>query len=559
MELRADFLIIGSGIAALRAAPEVAGHGDVLILTKAEPDEGNTGHAQGGIAAAVGPGDTPELHAKDTMAAGAGLCDERAVQVLVEDGPRFVRELMSWGVRFDRGADGEPALAMEGAHSARRVLHAHDATGREIGRVLWKRAAALAGLKTYDHARVVDLIVEEGRCAGARFLAADGSMSVARCNRVLLATGGAGQVYRETTNPHVATGDGVAMAYRAGAAVIDLEFVQFHPTALMVPGQPRFLLSEALRGEGARLVNDDGEAFMERYDPLGDLAPRDRVSRALVRESLRTGRPVYLSLERLDPDFVHERFPLISDACRRAGLDLARDRIPVGPAAHYVMGGVQTDLDGRTTIPGLYAAGEVACTGVHGANRLASNSLLEGLVFGARAGCAMREEHTAGMRDAGSALREPQGALSLPKGGIRTGRVGGRSSGTDRAADPGSAVRMAQVSGAAGRIPDPGSRIPDAANLSTVLWQDVGLFRDRDGLTRALNAFEPAWQALDERLRGGGTLAADEWRTASIITVGRLITRAALRREESRGGHYRSDYPDRDDIHWKRRVSEIRE
>ena len=521
MELRADFLIIGSGIAALRAAPEVAGHGDVLILTKAEPDEGNTGHAQGGIAAAVGPGDTPELHAKDTMAAGAGLCDERAVQVLVEDGPRFVRELMSWGVRFDRGPDGEPELAMEGAHSARRVLHAHDATGREIGRVLLERASALPALKTYDHARVVDLLVEGGRCVGARFLAADGAMSVARAPSVLLATGGAGQVYRETTNPHVATGDGVAMAYRAGAAVIDLEFVQFHPTALMVPGQPRFLLSEALRGEGARLVNDDGEAFMKRYDPLGDLAPRDRVSRAIVRESQRTGRPVYLSLERLDPDFVHERFPLISDACRRAGLDLARDRVPVGPAAHYVMGGVQTDLDGRTTIPGLYAAGEVACTGVHGANRLASNSLLEGLVFGARAGCAMRND--AGIRNEGS--------------GIRSG----------------------SVPDAPGRIPHSASGIPDPVELSTLLWQDVGLFRDRNGLTRALDVFEPAWKALDARLRGGVPLGADEWRTASVITVGRLIARAALRREESRGGHYRSDFPDRDDINWKRRVPEVRD
>ena len=515
MELRADVLIIGSGIAALRAAPEVAGHGDVLILTKAEPGEGNTGHAQGGIAAAVGPSDTPELHAADTIAAGAGLCDERAVQVLVEDGPRFVRELMSWGVQFDRGPDGRPALAMEGAHSERRVLHAHDATGREIGRVLWTRASHLPGVSTHDHARVIDLVVEDGRCVGARFLTSDGTVAVARAKCVLLATGGAGQVYHETTNPHVATGDGVAMAYRAGATVVDLEFVQFHPTALMVPGQPRFLLSEALRGEGARLVNAAGEAFMERYDPAGDLAPRDRVSRAIVRESRRTGQPVFLSLERLDPDFVHERFPLISDACRRAGLDLARDRIPVGPAAHYVMGGVETDLDGRTSIPGLFAAGEVACTGVHGANRLASNSLLEGLVFGARAGCAMRAESA-----------ETKATTASP--------VVSR----DGTAEPWTL---------------------DTTELSGLMWHDVGLFRDREGLARALDVLEPAWKALDARLRDGRLLAADDWRAASIVTVGRLIARAALRREESRGGHYRTDCPYRDAINWKRRFSERRD
>jgi L-aspartate oxidase len=523
LELRADFLIIGSGIAALRAAPEVAGNGDVLILTKAEPGEGNTGHAQGGIAAAVGPGDTAELHASDTLAAGDGLCDEQAVRVLVEEGPRFVRELMAWGVRFDRAPGGEPALAMEGAHSARRVLHAHDATGREIGRVLWSRASRLDGVTTHDHARVVDLVIEGGRCVGARFLTIDGSLGEARARCVLLATGGAGQVYHETTNPHVATGDGVAMAYRAGASVIDLEFVQFHPTALMVQGQPRFLLSEALRGEGARLVNADGDAFMEHYDPAGDLAPRDRVSRAIVREAQRTGRPVFLSLDRLDPDFVHERFPLISDACRAAGLDLARDRIPVGPAAHYVMGGVQTDLDGRTSIRGLYAAGEVACTGVHGANRLASNSLLEGLVFGARAGCAMREEGT-------------QGASAAAGSSVRTAAAPGSS---------GPAVK--------GRLS------VDAVELSRLMWKDVGLFRSGEGLSHALAVLEPAWRELDARLRASPSLDPADWRAASVITVGRLIARAALRREESRGGHYRSDFPDRDDVHWKKRIGETRD
>jgi L-aspartate oxidase len=521
LELHADFLIIGSGIAALRAAPEVAGYGAVLILTKAEPGEGNTGHAQGGIAAAVGPGDNPERHAADTIAAGDGLCDERAVQVLVEDGPRLVRELISWGVQFDRDPDGEPALAMEAAHSARRVLHAHDATGREIGRVLWTRASRLARVTTHDHARVVDLVIEDGRCVGARFLGRDGAVTVARAVCVLLATGGAGQIYQETTNPRVATGDGVAMAYRAGAAVIDLEFVQFHPTALMVPGQPRFLLSEALRGEGARLVNADGEAFMERYDPAGDLAPRDRVSRAIAREGRRTGRPVFLSLEHLDPDFVHERFPLISDACRLAGLDLARDRIPVGPAAHYIMGGVQTDLNGRTSIPGLFAAGEVACTGVHGANRLASNSLLEGLVFGARAGCAMREDAS------------------------RVRKSDGLETSTGQQASP--------------RPSDPVERLTvDTTELSRLMWQDVGLFRDRKGLSRTLDVFESAWRELVGRLHGGPLHEAD-WRTASIVTVGRLIAKAALRREESRGGHYRSDFPDRDDVHWKKRVADQRE
>jgi L-aspartate oxidase len=514
LELRSDFLIIGSGIAALRAVPEVAGHGDVLILTKGGPGEGNTGHAQGGIAAAVGPGDTPELHAADTIAAGDGLCDPHAVQVLVEDGPRFVRELISWGVQFDRAANRELALAMEAAHSARRVLHAHDATGREIGRVLWERASQLPEVKTHDHARVVDLVIESGRCIGARFLTSGGELVTAFARTVLLATGGAGQVYHETTNPHVATGDGVAMAYRAGAAVIDLEFVQFHPTALMVEGQPRFLLSEALRGEGAQLVNASGEPFMSRYEAAGDLAPRDRVARAIVRESRRTNQPVYLSLERLNPEFVHKRFPLIAEMCRRAGLDLARDRIPVGPAAHYVMGGVQTDLDGRTTIPGLFAAGEVACTGVHGANRLASNSLLEGLVFGARAGCAMRDEKANGPPPSQS--RSSSSMTAVARLGV------------------------------------------DAVELTRIMWLDVGLFRDRDGLTRARGVLEAAWDDLDAILSKGGVLAPQDWRTASILTVGRLIARAALRREESRGGHYRADFPDRDDVHWKKRVSDTK-
>lgn len=506
--MQADFLIIGSGIAALRAAAALEGAGDVLVLTKAGPRAGNTGYAQGGIAAAVGPDDSPARHLADTIAAGDGLCDERAVAVLVEDGPGYVRELMEWGAAFDRGPDGMPELALEAAHSARRVLHAHDATGREIGRALWERVSPIANVRIHAHARVTSLIVEDEQCVGVEFLQDGGGHVSARARATLLATGGAGHVFSETTNPPVATGDGVAIAYRAGAGVADLEFVQFHPTALKVPGQPRFLLSEALRGEGARLVNVEGEAFMTRYDPAGDLAPRDRVARGIVRESQRTGGDVFLTLDRLDPAFVHARFPLISEACRRAGLDLATDRIPVGPAAHYMMGGVVTDVDGRTTMPGLFAAGEVACTGVHGANRLASNSLLEGLVFGARAGKAMR---TGGVR---SAIGPPGAQAFRPA-------VAGAG------LQPGAAPPIADL------VP------PITTDARTILWEHAGLFRTAEGLRTVL-----------ERL---GAPMPDE---DTCATVGRLIAAAALRREESRGAHFRLDFPERNDSLWNRRIME---
>jgi L-aspartate oxidase len=507
--LQADFLIIGSGIAALRAAAALSGAGDVLILTKADPLEGNTGHAQGGIAAAVGIDDTPARHLADTLAAGDGLCDERAVRVLVEDGPRDVRELIGWGISFDRRPDGALELGLEAAHSVRRVLHVRDATGRDIGRGLWDHVAPMPNVRIHAHACATGLIIEGGRCAGVRFLREDGGADDARAGCTLIATGGAGQVFSETTNPIVATGDGTAIAFRAGAAVADMEFVQFHPTALKVPGQPRFLLSEALRGEGARLVNEAGEAFMTRYDPAGDLAPRDRVARGIVREEQRTGGRVFLTLDRVDPRFVYERFPLIADACRRAGLDLAKDRIPVGPAAHYLMGGVVTDVEGRTTIPRLFAAGEAACTGVHGANRLASNSLLEGLVFGARAGDAMRTAPDAPI-DAAT-------VASLAK-----------------------AVSHRRAEGLG-----PGVGQPITADIEatrTIMWQRVGLFRDAEGLQEALDRF--------------GAPNDDE---PSVLTVGRLIARAALRREESRGGHYRLDFPAKDDQHWKHRLMETLE
>ena len=321
MRVTTDFLIVGSGVAGLRAAIALAEVGDVLVLTKADPGESNTGYAQGGVAAAVGPDDSPELHARDTMEAGDGLCRRDAVDVLVQDGPRYVRELLDWGAAFDRDDAGRPALGREAAHSVRRVLHARDATGREIGRVLWTRASKSPRVRVLDVAMVLGLRVDEGVCTGATFIDRSGEVHDVVAPRTLLATGGAGQVFRETTNPAVATGDGMAMAFEAGARVADLEFVQFHPTVLSVAGAPRFLLSEALRGEGGRLLNASGERFVERYDPAGDLAPRDVVARAIVREQIATGSPVYLSMAHADPDYVRKRFPTIA-----AGLPRRRSR-----------------------------------------------------------------------------------------------------------------------------------------------------------------------------------------------------------------------------------------
>lgn len=498
--------MLGSGIAALRAAIALAPAGRVLLLTKAAADDSNTGWAQGGIAAALGPDDDPSLHLDDTLAAGDGLCEVEAVRVLVEQGIDGVRELIEWGARFDTDEHGRPALAREAAHSVRRVLHAHDATGREIGNLLLARASALPSVEIVNHARVTSLLVEDGVCVGATWMDRNGATHVVSAGATLLATGGAGQVFAETTNPEVTTGDGIAMAYLAGAEVADLEFVQFHPTVLDVPGFPRFLLSEALRGEGARLLNADGEAFMRRYEAAGELAPRDRVARAIVRERERTGRSVYLSLAHLPPGLLHERFPSIAETCRRAGLDITRDPLPVSPAVHYVMGGVVTDLDGRTSVPGLYAAGEVACTGVHGANRLASNSLLEGLVFGARAGRAM----TAPAR-----------------------RRDDWASGRLRLCPEPPAVRPADVPVEPGEIP-------------ALAWRTLGLVRDAERLEEALARTSAAFA----RVTDDTPATAAEAHARTLVTVAYLMARAAWRRLESRGGHYRTDYPARDDANW---------
>lgn len=532
MTLRTDFLVVGSGVAGLRAAVTLADAGRVVVLTKADAQEANTAYAQGGIAAAVDTDDSVEQHAADTMRVGAGLCDERAVQVLVEDGLRLVRELMAWGAAFDRDASGRLALAREGGHGRRRVLHARDATGREIARTLWQQASAHPRVEVLEHVTATDLLVESGRCVGLRTADGTGQGGQATARAVLLAAGGAAWVFSETTNPSVATGDGIAMAYEAGARVVDLEFVQFHPTALKVDGAPRFLLSEALRGEGARLVNDEGEAFMARYDPAGELAPRDRVARAITQEALRTAGGIYLTLAELAPARVHARFPMIAAACRQVGLDLATDLIPVGPAAHYVMGGVQTDLDGATSVPGLFAAGEVACTGVHGANRLASNSLLEGLVFGARAADAMRIWAAA------------EGAI-LPD--VRSRRASVES----RSVEP-------------PVVPNP---TLDVTDIRRLMWNDVGVTREGGRLSEAAAALRRRRLALVEAVVGAqfepnedSTIVPGMARSAlSLVTVASLMVKAARRRTESRGAHFRSDFPERDDVHWKRHLTDVHE
>jgi L-aspartate oxidase len=512
VSVRGDFLVIGSGIAGLRAAIALADAGRVIVLTKADPRESNTGYAQGGIAAAIGADDSPELHAKDTMAAGDGLCVPEAVDVLTLDGPRYVRELIDWGAAFDRDGNGLPALGREAAHSVRRVLHARDATGREIGRVLWQKVAAHPRVTVFDDALAMALSVREGICAGASFIDRDGAVQRIESERTLIATGGAGQVFRETTNPAIATGDGIAIAFEAGARVVDLEFVQFHPTVLNVEGAPRFLLSEALRGEGARLVNDSGERFVQRYEPAGDLASRDLVARAIVREVQRTGAPVYLSMAHMDPEYVRRRFPTIAEACRQAGFDLATDRIPISPAVHYAMGGIETDLHGRTSVEQLFAAGEAACTGVHGANRLASNSLLEGLVFGARAAAAM----TGPVQSAsfGSTVDEPPKAVASH------------------------------------------AEIPDPLAIRDLMWRQAGLVRSGPDLEAAVSRLA-GWRTVAESRRAAAPGDRELRRTASLATVGYLIARAALRREESRGGHFRADFPQRDDIHWRKHVADV--
>jgi L-aspartate oxidase len=508
---------MGAGVAGLRAAIELARHGDVLVVTKGSVAESNTHYAQGGIAVAMEGDADVALHLEDTVNAGDGLVHRPAAQALVAEGPVRVAELIEWGANFDT-ENGQLMRTREGAHSLPRILHANgDATGAEISRSLAAFARVHKRIRFAEWATVTGLLVREGRVAGADLLHRDGHTERVSARGVLVAAGGAGQVYSDTTNPAVATGDGIALASQAGAVLADMEFYQFHPTALSLPDAPRFLISESLRGEGAHLLNDRGERFMQRYHSLLELAPRDVVARAITREGMGSTpgatRVVHLDIRHVKDIDLHKRFPGITAFLAEYGLDLARDLIPVRPAAHYMMGGIKTDLNGRTSLPGLYAAGEAACTGVHGANRLASNSLLEGMVFGARAAEAML----------GDDLRSE--SVGAPK-----------------------AAPVPLTVAEEARIEEIITR------LQTAMWAYAGLLREEATLRQGLSAQQVCADDLAQLAgQGKGSLRLEEG--LSMCRVARAILASSLARTESRGAHFRNDFPKRDDEHFLKHSS----
>lgn len=513
-----DCLVIGGGVAGLRAALEVAeapGDGRVLVVTKGELLESNSYYAQGGIAAVIDEkADSPELHAADTLATGCGISDPAVVEMVVREGPERIRELLAWGTPFDR--DGERlALTREGGHSARRILHASgDATGREITQILAAQARVHPKIALRERTFTIDLLTAaDGACLGALLWQPHSGLTVCWSRFTVLATGGAGRLYRETTNPDLATGDGASIAYRAGAELADLEFYQFHPTTLYIAGASRALISEAVRGEGGRLVDRNGTRFMPDYHPDAELAPRDVVSRAIVRQMAKTDSTnVFLDLKHLPQKELYARFPFIKQICKDFDIDIARDLIPVRPAAHYMVGGVRVDVLGRTTVERLYASGEVSCTGLHGANRLGSNSLLEAIVYGYRTG-----------RDVVERL-----AANGSSGPMRT-NLNFKVARSDRT------------------VLDVG----DVGNsLRAVMWRNVGIERDERHLRETEEIIE-FWQSyvLDKEFAGPAG-----WELQNMLTLSRLIARSACERTESRGTHFRSDFPDRDDARWQRHI-----
>jgi L-aspartate oxidase len=486
--IRTRFLVVGSGVAGLHTAWRASADADVMVLTKRSLFDSATAYAQGGIAAALGAGDSPELHRQDTLAAGAALCDAKAVEVLVEEGPARVRELATAGAHFDLEPGGNFKLGKEAAHSRRRIVHAHgDQTGAEVARTLIKRVKESKRIRVLEKARILELIVEDGVACGVRAAVAGKAVEII-ADATVLATGGCGQVYRYTTNPQVATGDGFAIAHRAGAKLADMEFVQFHPTALDTPENPLQLISEAVRGEGAVLLNEEGDRFMLKKHRLAELAPRDVVAREIFRQKA-GGRRVWLDARMLGPTF-EVRFPGIFAICRARGVDPSKALIPVTPAAHYMMGGIVTDLRGRASLNRLYACGEVSRTGVHGANRLASNSLLEGLVFAERVARDMID------------CRKQSTVPRKKTWGVPALR--------DRGA--------AQVA---------------ADSIRQIMWDYCGIDRSAKGL----RVGHARLTEIESRLPEGAT------EERNMVQTSLLIAEAALLRKESRGGHYRSDFP----------------
>jgi L-aspartate oxidase len=517
-----DYIIVGSGIAGLYAALMAKEHGEVLVLTKGSIDEANTKYAQGGIAAAIASDDSAELHLEDTLTAGAGLVDRDAATILTTAARERIADLVRFGVPFD-SVDGAVELGQEGAHSRRRILHAGgDSTGAHIELTL-SEVAQHSKITILEHSQALEIAVEEGVASGVVALDARNNTTEAfSCDHLVLATGGCGQLYRVSTNPPVATADGVALGYRAGAEIADMEFIQFHPTALRLSGAPVFLISEAMRGEGGLLFNADGERFMPGYDDRAELAPRDVVARAIVSEMARTGSDrVYLDVTSLPPDRVAVRFPQIMRYCARYGLDITKERIPVSPAAHYTMGGVRTNTWGETNVRNLYAAGEAACTGVHGANRLASNSLLETVVFAKRVVERTLDPERAPVEHYGGAIRLPDSLDEARKTGVY--RAGGDM--PTRIGAPARALPFAETA-------------LSLSNLQALMWDKVGIVRDGPGLAEAALTLT-MWQrsAPPPSDRPSHELA-------NLLLTARIVTEAALLRQESRGAHYRTDFPE---------------
>ncbi len=508
-----DVVVIGGGIGGITAAVGAARRWNVALLTKSTFDDTATFLAQGGIAAAMGPYDSPDLHFRDTLVAGAGLCDEEAVRILVEEGPGRVRELEHLGTKFDK-REGELVLASEGAHSVPRVVRAGgDATGSVVASTLVDAMISGSRVELHENEFVVDLLTDGGRCIGAVSLGEKGELTVSLARAVILASGGAGQVFASTTNPDVATGDGHAMAYRAGAVLRDLEFMQFHPTALHGDEDPAFLITEALRGEGAYLVDDEGRRFMEEAHPQAELAPRDIVVRRMKRVMDDMGTDfVWLDARHLPGDFLKERFPTVYAGLRHRGYDLEHELIPVSPASHYFVGGAASDLWGRTTLPGLYACGEVSSSGVHGANRLASNSLLEGLVFGERV------------------VRDLNRYLSAPERTVRKVKLAL----SDEVRPGNSPIALKEACGA----------------VKTVMSRLCGVVRSREGLEEAARTLAAVRDSLAPPAR-----VVEELEVFNMLTLAGLMVSSALAREESRGVHLRSDFPEVRDELWRRHVS----